>query len=103
MIRVEWAGNKMLTVGLYYDVVQGREKDFEQYFSVVAGEIRKFDGFVSAILYQRVDKPGSYLIYSEWKDRESFEAFIQSREFSGAKSGGSQMLVGRPHHSIYNV
>jgi heme-degrading monooxygenase HmoA len=93
----------MLTVGLYYDVVKGKESDFEKYFDVVVGEIKKFDGFVSALLYHRADKPNSYLIYSEWKDRESFETFIKSREFGGAKSGGSHMLEGRPHHKIYNV
>ncbi len=93
----------MLTVGLYYDVVQGKEKDFEDYFNLVVAEIKKKDGFVSALLYKRVDKPDSYLIYSEWRDRESFEAFIKSREFSGAKSGGSDILAGRPSHKIYNV
>ena len=93
----------MLTVGLYYDVVQGKENDFEEYFRLVVAEIRKKDGFVSALLYKRVDKPGSYLIYSEWRDRESFEEFIKSREFSGAKEGGADMLMGRPSHKIYNI
>ncbi|MCL4316863.1 MAG: antibiotic biosynthesis monooxygenase [Candidatus Thermoplasmatota archaeon] len=93
----------MLTVGLYYDVVPGKENDFESYFNLVVAEIKKKKGFVSALLYKRVDKPGSYLIYSEWKDRESFEEFIKSRDFSSAKEGGSDMLAGRPSHKIYNV
>ena len=93
----------MLTVGLYYDVVPGKEKEFELYFDEVKAQIEKVDGFMSVLLYQRVDKPGSYLIYSEWRDKDSFDAFIKSKEFSGAKSGGSQMLVGRPYHKIYNA
>ncbi len=93
----------MLTVGLYYDVVPGKEGDFEKYFGAVVEAIRQKEGFVSAFLYRRVDKPGSYLIYSEWKDRDSFEKFIKSRDFSGAKEGGSDMLSGRPYHRIYNV
>ncbi len=101
--RLQSNGESMLTVGLYYDVVPGRESDFEKFFEVVIDEIKKMNGFVSALLYKRVDKTGSYLIYSEWKDRDSFESFIKSREFSGAKSGGSHMLTGRPYHRIYNV
>lgn len=93
----------MLTVGLYYDVKPGKEKDFESYFEAVKREIEKFDGFISALLYKRVDKQNSYLIYSEWKDRDSFEKFIHSREFSGAKSGGSDMLISRPFHKVYNA
>lgn len=93
----------MLTVGLYYNVVPGKEQDFEEYFKVVAEQLTKIDGYVSALLYKRVDMPNSFLIYSEWRDRDSFEAFIKSREFSGAKEGGSDMLMGRPSHKIYNV
>lgn len=96
-------GVAMLTVGLYYDVVPGRETDFEEYFKMVAAQLEKVEGYVSALLYKRVDAPNSYLIYSEWKSRESFDAFIRSREFSGAKEGGSGMLQGRPSHKIYNV
>jgi heme-degrading monooxygenase HmoA len=93
----------LLTVGLYYDVAPGREKEFEDYFEAVKKEIEKFDGFKSAILYRRVDRQNSYLIYSEWKDKESFERFLKSQEFSGAKSAGSNMLISRPYHKIYNI
>lgn len=93
----------MLTVGLYYDVIPGKERDFEEYFKVVAEQLTKVEGYVSALLYKRVDVPNSYLIYSEWKDKDTFDAFIKSREFSGAKEGGSTMLMGRPSHRIYNL
>ncbi len=93
----------MLTVGLYYDVIPGRESEFESMFGGVVEEIGKMEGFVSALLYKRVDQPNSYLIYSEWKDMESFERLIRSKEFSDVKTGGSQLLMAKPHHKIYNV
>lgn len=93
----------MLTVGLYYDVVPGKEKEFEDYFKVVEVQLTKVEGYVSALLYKRVDVPNSYLIYSEWKDKDTFDSFIRSREFSGAKEGGSSMLMGRPSHRVYNL
>ena len=92
----------MLTVGLYYDVVPGKESIFENLFGEVIDTIKTMNGYVSAILYKRVDKPNSYLIYSEWKDMESFEQFIKSREFSDVKEEGPQLLIDRPYHRIYN-
>lgn len=92
----------MLTVGLYYDVIPGKEETFEKMFSGVVEEIGKMEGFVSALLYKRVDQPNSYLIYSEWRDAESFDKLIKSREFSDVKDQGPQLLLTRPHHKIYN-
>jgi heme-degrading monooxygenase HmoA len=92
----------MLTVGLYYDVVPGKENIFENMFGSVIDTIKTMEGYVSAILYRRVDKPNSYLIYSEWQNMESFEKFVSSREFSEVKSEGPQLLVSRPYHRIYN-
>ncbi len=92
----------MLTVGLYYEVLPGKEAEFESMFGGVIRQISKMEGYVSALLYKRVDRPNSYLIYSEWKDMDSFEKFIKSREFSEVKSEGSDLLISRPYHKIYN-
>jgi len=93
----------MLTIGLYYDVMEGKEREFEEYFEAVREKVSSFKGFVSAILYRRVDMPNSYLIYSEWKDMPSFEAFIKSNEFHNVKEEGrSNLLISRPYHKIYN-
>ena len=92
----------MLTVGLYYDVIPGKESEFEKMFDGVIEEIKKMDGFVSALLYKRVDQQNSYLIYSEWRDMESFEKLIKSKEFSDVKAEGPHLLLARPYHKIYN-
>ena len=60
------------------------------------------EGFVSALLYRRVDEPNSYLIYSEWRDMESFEEFIKSKKFVDVKSEAPRLLVSKPYHRIYN-
>jgi heme-degrading monooxygenase HmoA len=89
-------------VGLYYDVVPGKENIFENMFGSVIDTIKTMEGYVSAILYRRVDRPNSYLIYSEWSTMESFEKFIKSRQFSDVKTEGSELLISRPYHRIYN-
>ncbi|MGC8572540.1 MAG: antibiotic biosynthesis monooxygenase family protein [Caldisphaera sp.] len=92
----------MINVGLYYKVKEGHEKEFESIFNEMVKAFKNSDiGFIDGKLYKRVDEPREYLIYSEWKDLESFKNFIKSREFKNATEYGATILENKPYHRIY--
>lgn len=92
----------MTTIGMHYDVIPGKEAEFEQGFAGVLEHLRNVPGHVQSRLYQDVGERGSYLILSEWESKEQFDAFIQSDAFRSAKSWGrAEILRGRPRHKIY--
>ncbi|MUM65891.1 antibiotic biosynthesis monooxygenase [Acidianus infernus] len=92
----------MINVGLYYRVKEGHEKEFEEAFSKVVSILKNSDiGFIDAKLYKRVDDPREYLIYSEWKDLESFRKFILSKDYKETTTYGKTILEGRPYHKIF--
>ncbi|MEM0121345.1 MAG: antibiotic biosynthesis monooxygenase [Thermoprotei archaeon] len=91
----------MISIGLYYDVIPGKESEFEEVFNTVKSSLEGSEGFVSAILYRRVDKPNSYLIYSEWRSLEDFRAFIRSRAFKQVTSDGKSILERTPYNRVY--
>lgn len=93
----------MISIGLYYDVVPGREKEFEDVFNAVRKSLEGTKGFVSAVLYRRVDKPNSYLIYSEWESLEAFRAFIASRPFKEVTTSYREMFERRPYNKVYQL
>lgn len=89
----------MINVGLYYRMKEGHEKEA---FSKVVSILKNSDiGFIDAKLYKRVDDPREYLIYSEWKDLESFRKFILSKDYKETTTYGKTILEGRPYHKIF--
>ena len=69
----------MVTVGMNYQVLEGKGELFESVFKKVIGIMEKIDGHVKTHLFTNVDDGNSYLIMSEWSDRKAFDAFIASR------------------------
>jgi heme-degrading monooxygenase HmoA len=92
----------MITVGMHYDVREGKETAFEDGFASIEKALRSALGHTSSRLYRDVAKPRSYLIYSEWKTVEDFQKFISSAEFRAAVNWGKEeILEGRPRHQIW--
>ena len=92
----------MITVGMHYDVLPGKEKEFETGFHSVLEHLKTVTGHVDSHLYQDVFSAGSYLIVSEWAGREHFEAFIHSDAFKKVVGWGkAEILRGRPRHKVY--
>ncbi len=91
----------MVTVGMHYDVVAGREADFEREVRGVVGLLRGAAGHTATHLYRDVERPGSYLIYSEWSDRAAFQAFTRSAAFAEVTGRGRDgLLLGPPRHHV---
>ena len=65
----------------------------------VMGEM---DGHVNTHLYRDVFHDRSYLIVSEWENREAFDVFVASEQFQNVIDwGNANILASRPKHEIY--
>lgn len=92
----------MITVGMNYTVLSGKEQAFEDVFAAVVRAMGDDPGHVSSYLYHRVDDAQQYLIISDWNDRQAFDTFIGSEQFRKvADWGKEQILAGRPTHEYY--
>jgi len=92
----------MTTIGMHYDVVPGKEEEFEQGFLRVIEHLKTVAGHVESRLYEDVAVTGSYVILSEWETKEAFEAFLRSDAFKQVTAWGkAEILRGRPRHKVY--
>ncbi|MBF0238715.1 MAG: antibiotic biosynthesis monooxygenase [SAR324 cluster bacterium] len=92
----------MITVGMNYKVLSGKETIFENAFRQVAEKMRETEGHQETRLYKDIDESQSYLIVSEWTSRDAFNTFIASEQFKKVTNWGTtQVLAGRPKHEVY--
>lgn len=92
----------MTTIGMHYDVIPGKEEEFEKGFLGVIEHLKTVGGHVESHMYEDVASVGCYVILSEWETKESFEAFIHSETFKKVVAWGkAEMLRGRPRHKVY--
>ena len=92
----------MITVGMNYHVIEGKQQDFEKKFSAVISALEAAEGHTSSTLWKDVSDSASYLITSEWSDEKAFQDFIRSDAFRAVTNWGKeQILSDRPRHKIY--
>lgn len=92
----------MITVGMNYNVLPGKQQEFEDKFAGVLDALRSADGHVESNLYRDVANDASYLIVSEWSDQDQFMTFIRSQAFKDVTAWGkAEILAGRPKHTVY--
>jgi heme-degrading monooxygenase HmoA len=92
----------MVTVGMNYEVLEGKQKIFEDAFANVLEVMRADEGHKASQLYKDVFKPNSYLIVSEWNSEDAFNAFVKSDAFARVTNWGKEnILAGRPSHKVY--
>ena len=78
----------MITVGMNYHTLPGKQHDFEEKFAAVIGALNAAPGHTSSTLWKDVADDASYLITSE--------AFRSVTTW-----GKEQILSGRPQHKVY--
>jgi len=89
----------MVTVGMHYDVLPGKEAAFEGAVRGVLANLEGAGGHSRTRLYRDLDRPTAYLIYSEWADRGAFLAFTHSPAFADVtRLGKDELLAGPPRH-----
>lgn len=93
----------MITFGLNYTVKQDRINEFLEITQKVLGLMDSLEGHVTTKLYNDVNKPNSYLIYSEWETQENFKAFMASDAFKNVQTMSVDMLESRPNHKVYET
>jgi len=92
----------MVTIGMNYEVREGKGQQFESVFKSVLDLMNGMAGHSKSSLYADVFKPNTYLIVSEWSDEAAFNAFTASEKFGKVVDWGKeQILAGRPRHEIY--
>lgn len=94
----------MVTIGMNYEVLPGKEEIFENAFHKVVNAMSGMTGHVETHLYREIDHARKYLIVSQWSEKKAFDAFIASDAFrSIANWGKEQILAGRPKHEVYGA
>jgi|TARA_B100000686_G_C15976182_1_gene565108 heme-degrading monooxygenase HmoA len=92
----------MITVGMNYHVLEGKEQDFEDKFAAVIDALNAAEGHTSSTLWKDVSDGASYLITSEWSDEQAFTDFVRSDAFRDVTNWGKeQILSDRPRHKVY--
>jgi heme-degrading monooxygenase HmoA len=92
----------MITVGMNYRVLEGKQTEFEQKFAAVLDALRNAAGHQQSHLFQDVHDRTSYLITSEWSDETAFTDFIHSQTFKDVTNWGKEtVLADRPQHRVY--
>jgi heme-degrading monooxygenase HmoA len=93
----------MTTIGMHYDVIPGKEEEFENGFLKVLEHLKTIPGHVESHLYENVASTGSYLIWSQWKTKQDYEAFLRSDAFKQVTTWGkAEILRARPRHKVYS-
>ena len=92
----------MTTIGMHYDVIDGKEKIFVDAFVKTINLMKTLPGHVETRMFEDVQRKGSYVILSQWQNKEEFETFIHSEAFKQTVTWGKeQILKGRPQHKVY--
>lgn len=91
----------MITFGLNYDVKPEFREEFERISRETVRAMEGVKGHKETRLYQDVDQPDSYMIYSDWETKADFTAFLRSDVFKQVQTMSRDMLQDRPRHNIY--
>ena len=92
----------MTTIGMHYDVIAGKEEEFERGFLGVLEHLKTLPGHVESHMYEDVASVGSYVILSQWKTKDDFDRFMKSPEFAKVVAWGkAEILRSRPRHKVY--
>jgi heme-degrading monooxygenase HmoA len=95
----------MVTIGMDYHVLGGKEAVFEGACRKVLDLMREADGHDDSQIFRRIDggENAQYLIVSHWSDEDAFSRFIASDRFKKVTSWGlANVLAGRPSHTTYH-
>jgi len=92
----------MVTIGMNYTVLEGKEEIFEAACARVVETMQGIEGHDESHIYARLGKEPVYLIVSRWQTEEAFRAFIASDAFKKVTNWGKEnILAGRPSHTTY--
>jgi chlorite dismutase len=92
----------MTTIGMHYDVIEGKENTFVKAFLNTMNVMKSLPGHLETRMFEDVEKKGSFVILSQWQNKDDFESFIHSDAFKQTVTWGKEnILKGRPEHKVY--
>ena len=92
----------MVTIGMNYHVLPGKEETFEKAFNKVVKAMGGIDGHGQTHMFCDINDSKHYLIISKWTSKPAFDSFIASDTFKNVTNWGKeQILTGRPQHEVY--
>jgi heme-degrading monooxygenase HmoA len=92
----------MITIGMNYTVLDGKEGVFERAFQAVLDAMKDDAGHRASQLFRDVGDRKKYLIISEWESKEAFDRFVRSDVFARVTNWGrEEVLAERPRHRLY--
>ena len=94
----------MVTIGMNYYVIPGKESVFEAAVANVVETMKGIDGHAESHLYKEIaDDDPAYLIVSRWENEDAFRAFVASDAFKKVTNWGKENILSRrPSHTTYN-
>ena len=82
----------MVTIGMNYFVVPGKEQVFENACANVVRSMEGIEGHDASHIYRQVgDGEPTYLIVSRWSNQDAFDGFIASE---ASKNNSTRLLSG---------
>lgn len=93
----------MVTIGMNYYVLPGKESVFEAAVAKVVDTMKGIDGHEESHLYKEVAvAEPAYLIVSRWASEDAFRAFVASDAFKKVTNWGKENILSRrPSHTTY--
>lgn len=92
----------MVTIGMNYHVLPGKETSFENAFAKVVKAMGNIEGHGETHMFRDINDDNHYLIVSKWTNKEAFDSFVASDTFKSVTNWGKeQILSGRPTHEVY--
>lgn len=93
----------MIAVMNSLPVKEGAAERIIERFQQSRGHAQNFPGFVSMEVLSSEDA-SEVLVITRWRDRDAFDAWVNSEEFGKAHGrGGEGLLTGHPKMSLYEV
>lgn len=95
----------MITIGMNYNVIEGKEQIFEDACNKVLETMEGMEGHDESEIFRRCGDGGPvYLILSRWSSEDAFNAFIASDAFKKVTDWGEKnILSARPQHTTYHT
>lgn len=91
----------MVTIGMNYRVLPGKEHHFEGVCLAVIRSMEGTPGHLRSSVFRDVADGQRYLILSEWGDKAGFEAFIRSPTFRHVVDWGRDRVLAEPPRHDY--
>lgn len=78
-----------------------QSKALEQIMNEQSPKVREQAGCVTFELFRSAEQPDQYLLYEEWQNRASFEAYKDSEPFNAIGAALPPTLAGKPDSAYY--